>query len=81
MSETKPTPSPDTLRMIALHQFDLFTEDDLATLVGVTVDTLQTWRVKDDGPDYVKLGKTVFYRQRDIERWIEESVVSRAPVA
>lgn len=74
-----PMPGPATLRMIALHRFDLFTEEDLATLVGVTTNTLQTWRVAGTGPDYVKLGKAILYRYRDIERWIEESVVAREP--
>lgn len=56
--------------------FDLLSEDDLAVTLGVTVQTLATWRSERQGPDYVKLGKTVFYRVDDIVEWIDRNIIS-----
>jgi predicted DNA-binding transcriptional regulator AlpA len=53
----------------------LFTPDDLAKMIGIGVRQLQVWRSEEIGPDYVKLGKQVFYRHEDIHAWIEANVV------
>lgn len=42
--------------------------------------TDQSWaarRYKGTGPRYVKLGKSVFYREEDITRWVEENLHER----
>lgn len=52
----------------------LITPDDLATIIGVGVRQLQVWRSSDMGPDYVKLGKQVFYRRTDVLSWVEANV-------
>lgn len=52
-------------------RFGLLTPNDLAALVGVDERTLAAWRARNCGPDFVKLGRPVFYRQADVERWIE----------
>ena len=52
----------------------LLTEDETADLLNLgSVSTLATWRGQRRGPDYVKLGKTVFYTMPLIQRWIDES--------
>lgn len=43
------------------------TEYDLAEQVGVSVFTLRVWRRKKNGPPSAKLGKSVVYRQLDID--------------
>jgi len=59
----------------------LLSEDELATLIDVKSQTLQTWRVQKTGPDFVKLGKSVFYRKSDVEEWIAANVVATNRVA
>jgi predicted DNA-binding transcriptional regulator AlpA len=54
------------------EKLGLMTPEELALALQVTVTTLQTWRVQDQGPRYVKLGKGVFYRYRDVEAWFED---------
>jgi hypothetical protein len=44
---------------------------ELAALLCVDVRTLTTWRVRGQGPDFVRLGRGVFYRRTAIEAWIE----------
>jgi predicted DNA-binding transcriptional regulator AlpA len=53
----------------------LISENELASLLDVKPQTLQTWRMQKTGPDFVKLGKNVFYRKLDVETWVEANVV------
>lgn len=43
---------------------------------GMTVNNLAQLRHKGTGPDYVKLGRSVYYRIEDIEAWINKNVRS-----
>ena len=54
----------------------LLSEDDLCVMLGVRLQTLQTWRSNKVGPDYVKLGKSVFYRADDVREWAALNVVA-----
>lgn len=54
----------------------LITPKELAETIGVAEQTLAGWRCTQKGPSYVKLGKAVFYRLADVQKWIAESVTS-----
>lgn len=56
--------------------FALLEPADLATLIGVDDRTLATWRAQKRGPDFVKLGRAVFYRRKDVEAWMELNVTA-----
>ena len=56
------------------REFDLLSPSDLAALRGVDERTLMVERSQGRGPDYVKLGRTVYYRGCDIRKWIELNV-------
>ncbi|MBM1175550.1 helix-turn-helix domain-containing protein [Microvirga arabica] len=56
-------------------QFGLLSPSDLATLLNVDTRTLATWRARGAGPDFAKLGRSVFYRRTDVESWIELNVM------
>lgn len=53
----------------------LYSDDEIASMLNISVNTLQQWRVWRMGPNYVKLGKSVFYRRIDLEKWIERNAV------
>lgn len=44
-------------------------------MIGVTTETLREWRRLKQGPDYVKAGKGVMYREVDVQEWIKRNVV------
>jgi predicted DNA-binding transcriptional regulator AlpA len=44
--------------------------EEAATKTGMSVSTLNKWRVTGFGPKFVKLGKRVLYRDEDIETFI-----------
>lgn len=54
---------------------ELFNEEELSEILEVKPQTLASWRAEDRGPDYVKLGKSVFYRRQDVLDWINANVV------
>lgn len=50
----------------------LVTERDASELLGVSVRTLQKWRLQGNGPRFVKLGHAVRYDVKDLEAYIED---------
>jgi excisionase family DNA binding protein len=47
------------------------TEEELAQLTGISVRTLQKWRIFARGPRFKKLGgKAVRYDRGDIDEWL-----------
>ena len=61
------------------RQLDLVPVEDFARAINVTPQTLATWRCEGYGPEYTKLGKSVFYRREDLKVWIARC--STAPVS
>lgn len=47
------------------------TASEVQALYGLNQDTMETWRCRGGGPDYVKVGKLVFYRHDDIQRFLD----------
>jgi hypothetical protein len=48
----------------------LLNEEITAAVIGVEPSTLATWRSQGKGPDYVKLGKGVFYTANALAAWV-----------
>ena len=45
---------------------------DLATELGVCVDTLGRWEARRTGPPCVRAGRKVLYRRAVVQRWLED---------
>ena len=62
---------------------ELLTPEQVADLLKVSTGTLENWRVKGDGPPFVKLGhkrrSPVRYRRKDVEDWIYTDVKRAKP--
>lgn len=43
---------------------------DAAARLGLSVSTLNKWRVYGTGPAFVKLGASVFYREEDLAAFV-----------
>ena len=54
--------------MEALH-----TQSYAAEYLGQSERTLERWRVTGAGPEYVKLGKRVFYTEAALSAFVERS--------
>lgn len=48
----------------------LIDTEELAKALGISSRTVDTWRTAGEGPDYIKIGAQVRYRETDIEQWL-----------
>ncbi len=48
----------------------LLTETDVSKQLRVSLAALRKWRVLNRGPQFVKMGPLVRYRQTDIDAWL-----------
>ena len=49
----------------------LMTTVETSAYVRHAVQTLAKWRVYGKGPQWIKMGRSVFYERRDVDAWIE----------
>ena len=50
----------------------LYNEKETAKLLSLSIKTLQRYRYTGGGPIYIKLGKSVRYKESDIEKYVSE---------
>ena len=52
------------------------TSDEAAARIGVTPTTLRTWRCRSEGREipYMRIGRIVRYRARDVDAFIESQM-------
>ena len=55
----------------------LMTTDEAAEVCRTTPGTLEQWRHRGEGPQFVKLGRAVRYRRADLDAWIESRVQNK----
>jgi len=55
----------------------LLTETEAATLLNISTRTLQAWRIRTCGPAYIRAGRAIRYRKRDLLAWMEANTVRR----
>lgn len=67
--ETKPNGAKLRARL------GLISQDELAVMLEVSRDTLREWRRMSTGPDFVRAGKSVMYREVDVQNWIKRNAV------
>jgi excisionase family DNA binding protein len=47
---------------------------EAAGYIGLKKSTLEAWRVRGEGPVFLKLGKAVRYRKEDIDAFLEANL-------
>lgn len=59
----------------------LMDERDLSRMLGVSVRTVQAWRVKGGGPVFLKFNnRLVRYRPSDVDAWLVSSAAANTSV-
>jgi predicted DNA-binding transcriptional regulator AlpA len=56
----------------------ILTEVEIADFLKLSTRTLQSWRIKSDGPPFIRVGRAIRYRLRDVVAWIEARTVAPA---
>ncbi len=52
-------------------ELELMTPKQLADAMGVTPNTVKRWRLDGEGPAHIRVGNTIRYHRRDVEKWME----------
>jgi predicted DNA-binding transcriptional regulator AlpA len=60
----------------AIDYDTLLTEVQAAEVLSLSSRTLQAWRNKGYGPSFVRAGRAIRYRHRDLVAWIDTNTVS-----
>jgi excisionase family DNA binding protein len=55
---------------------DRMTEDEAAAYLDLRPTTLASWRNKNVGPAYLKVGRLIRYRQADLDAWLNSRLVT-----
>ncbi len=50
-------------------------EKTAAPYVGLKPITLRTYRMRNQGPAYIRLGRAIRYDLRDLDRWLDSKRV------
>lgn len=53
----------------------LLAEVAAAEMLGLSTRTLQSWRIGGSGPAYVRAGRAIRYRRRDLLAWIDANTI------
>jgi predicted DNA-binding transcriptional regulator AlpA len=53
----------------------LLTEVQVGQLLGLSIRTLQAWRVRRAGPLFVQVGRAIRYRRSDLVSWIDANTI------
>jgi hypothetical protein len=61
------TPEDNDAVLVEVHAADF---------LGLSTRTLQAWRSRSQGPAFVKAGRAIRYRRRDLISWVEANTVS-----
>ena len=56
----------------------LIAEVQAADFLRISIRTLQAWRSRGAGPAFVRVGRAIRYRRRDLLAWIEVNTVTSA---
>ena len=58
----------------------IFTDVEVAERLGVSRFTVRSWRLKGVGPRFLKMGRAVRYRSRDVDEYERQALVeTQAP--
>jgi len=60
---------------------DRLTPPEAAAYLGVKPSSLATWRcTRVHRIPFIKIGRLIYYRRRDLDRWLDQQVVDALPV-
>lgn len=62
-------------RVIHLDDETLYREAVISKKLECKEKTLQAWRSRGGGPPFVKIGRLVRYRGRDVKQWMDGRTV------
>lgn len=60
------------------HSDTLLNTREAARRLGLAAGTLQNWRIRGQGPTYVRLGKAIRYEPESLARFVEQGRAAKS---
>lgn len=57
--------------LTAQQSTGLVGESEVAEMTGMSIGSVRRWRLRKQGPRFIKIGAAVRYRTADVERWLK----------
>lgn len=76
MPSNQPDLSASRLRML-VDSLDCLTEHDLALLTDATESTVEAWRKRGKGPDYILVGNRFLYQRQAVAAYLTANIRQR----
>lgn len=76
MTEETKAAEVERLRALA-DRLDCLTEQDFQLLADATPGTVEAWRKRHQGPDYIRLGNRVFYPRAAVAAFMQSRTRER----
>ena len=54
----------------------LWTIQEVATFLGIPVQTIYDWRCKGEGPPSLKIGRLLRYKETDVFAWLDQQTAA-----
>lgn len=54
----------------------LLTTSEVCDLLKISPKTLYSWRLRNEGPPAIKVGRHLRFREADVERWLEYRIAT-----
>lgn len=53
----------------------LMDENETSKMLKVSIQTLRNWRAKEKGPAYYRIGRSIRYKKKDVEAYLERRFI------
>lgn len=53
----------------------LLTTEEAAAVLGMSEQTMRIWRMEKTGPNYIRINRSIRYRQDDIDEFVASRMV------
>jgi len=75
MSHSEATADVGSERLTERLAKRTLTDIDVAARLGVSRFTVRSWRIKGQGPRFMKMGRAVRYRPQDVDEYERQALV------
>jgi len=72
---------PSVLKALPVQDDVLIAAASVPEYIGLKTQTLARWRHEGFGPQWVRMGRRIFYRSSDLRAWVESRIRHNTIVA
>ena len=55
---------------------DAMTAKQVSEQIGLSVDTLATWRSRGKGPEFIRIAGRIYYLNTAVQEWLDKEIAA-----